>query len=126
MAKIVYNACYGGFGLSKAAIDRYAALKGLKLYEKPEDGTVSQSLRQLIGHGDLYLDANFTQYFSDYDIARNDPALAAVVEEMGAAANGQSADLQIRDLAPGTRYRIDKYDGNESVTTDQEYDWEIA
>lgn len=26
MAKVVYNACYGGFGLSKAATERLAAM----------------------------------------------------------------------------------------------------
>ena len=32
MAKIVYNACYGGFSLSDEAIMRYAEIKGITLY----------------------------------------------------------------------------------------------
>jgi hypothetical protein len=32
MTKIVYNACYGGFGLSDEAIMRYAEIKGITLY----------------------------------------------------------------------------------------------
>lgn len=32
MTKIVYNTNYGGFGLSDAAIMRYAEIKGITLY----------------------------------------------------------------------------------------------
>jgi hypothetical protein len=34
MTKIVYNACHGGFGLSEAAILRYAEIKGIKLWDR--------------------------------------------------------------------------------------------
>jgi hypothetical protein len=36
MVKVVYNACYGGFGLSHEAIMRYAEIKGITLYSDNE------------------------------------------------------------------------------------------
>lgn len=93
--KVVYNACFGGFGLSKAAIARYVELGG-KLDE--------------------------------YDEVTNraDPLLAQVVEELGADANGDYADLRIYELQKGDSYRIDEYDGRESVMTRDDYDWKTA
>ena len=99
MTKIVYNACYGGFGLSEAAKKRYRELKG-----------IGKS-------ADLY----------DFDLERDDPILVQVVEELGSdAASGGFANLQIAEIPVGERYRIDEYDGIESVMTVEDYDWSIA
>ncbi len=41
MTKIVYNACYGGFGVSEAGMRRYAEIKGIDLYvEKDKDNSM--------------------------------------------------------------------------------------
>ena len=98
MTKIVYNACYGGFGLSDKAINRYWELKGEK---GPE-------------------------YWYTGDLERDDPILVQVVEELGEEANGMFAALQIEELEVGTRYRIDEYDGYESVETESDYSWRVA
>jgi len=34
--------------------------------------------------------------------------------------------LQIRELPEGTLYRIDEYDGRETVMTQDEYTWRVA
>lgn len=34
--KIVYSACYGGYGLSEQAVIRYAELTGIKIYPEKE------------------------------------------------------------------------------------------
>ena len=94
MTKIVYNACFGGFGLSETAWERYRELGG--------------------------------QETSRYDINRADPVLVQVVEELGEEANTRFSELRIRDLPEGTKYRIDEYDGNESVCTIDDYDWSVA
>jgi len=99
MTKIVYNACYGGFSLSKAATLRYAEITGNK---------------------------EFSVYDIEGIIDRTDPALVQVVEEMGEAANGRSAALRIVELPAGTLYRIDEYDGSESVMTQEDYEWSVA
>ena len=94
VTKIVYNACFGGFGLSETAWERYRELGG--------------------------------QETSRYDINRADPVLVQVVEELGEEANTRFSELRIRDLPEGTKYRIDEYDGNESVCTIDDYDWSVA
>jgi hypothetical protein len=113
MTKIAYNACFGGFSLSKKAILHYAQLKGLNITVEYEG---------LFGPHYKLDD----KYFSHRDIPRTDPLLIQVIEELGEEANGVCANLQIRDLPPGTKYRIDEYDGNESVVTQDEYDWQTA
>ena len=97
MAKIVYNACYGGFGLSEKAIERYAELKGVSVDS---------------------VDA--------YGIPRNDPVLVQIVEELGEDVNSNYGDLLICELPSGTRYRIEEYDGLESVVTEYKGYWDIA
>lgn len=92
--KLVYNTCYGGFGLSQKAQDRINELKGQKL---------------------VY-----------WDLDRFDPILVRVVEELGDEANTLYSALRIVDLPPGTRYRIDEYDGNECVETIDSIEWETA
>jgi hypothetical protein len=97
MTKIVYNACYGGFGLSDEAMMRYCEIKGI-----PE------------------------QTIYDGDIERTDPVLVQVVEELGDKANGDCAELCIAELSAGTLYRIDDYDGFEIVCTQDDYAWSVA
>ena len=98
MTKIVYNACYGGFGISEKAEVRYWELKG-------EDRPVKWYSR---------------------DLERDDPILAQVVEELGEEANGAFSDLRIEELEAGTLYRIDDYDGFETVEVESDYSWRIA
>jgi hypothetical protein len=65
---------------------------------------------------------------SEYDIEvnRTDPVLVQVVEELGERANGMCAKLYIKDLPAGTRYRIEEYDGNESIETEDDIRWSVA
>lgn len=140
MTKIVYNACYGGFSLSDAAITRYAEIKGITIYPHVEErfGFTSYYLcppeewmRINIEENNNPIDSGRFErsnalYFSDRDIERNDPALAQVVEELGDEANGDHAELFITDIPAGTLYRIDEYDGLESVMTNDDYEWKVA
>jgi len=98
MTKIVYNTCYGGFGLSKKAKERYWELKG-EPWQDP---------------------------WWYHEVHRADPILVQVVEELGEGANGRDAYLDIRELPAGTLYRIDEYDGMENVITQDEYEWSVA
>lgn len=99
MAKVVYNGDYGGFGLSDLAITLYAELKGIAV---PGD------------------------YFQTSTIARHDRALVQAVEELGELADTKYSDLRIREVPDGARYRIDEYDGFESVILESEEKWETA
>jgi hypothetical protein len=95
MTKIVYNACYGGFGLSEKAFARYKELGG-------------------------------AAYDYDWEIARTDPILVQVIEELGEEANNWASNLKITAVHAGTKYRIEGYDGMETVMTVEDYEWETA
>jgi hypothetical protein len=66
-----------------------------------------------------YLHSKQTWYYRDVD--RHDPALVQVVEELGKKAGGNYAELAIAEVYGP--YRIDEYDGYESVETADSYDW---
>lgn len=146
MAKIVYNACYGGFSLSEAGMRRYAEIKGLTLYpesstkypslgivtywlvpedERPADSEENwhqMSLDECAASNAAYRAATI----SARDFERHDLALVQVVEELGEAASGEHAELKITEVPSGTSYRIDEYDGCESVMTADDYAWTVA
>ena len=103
--KIVINECYGAFGLSQKAIERYAELKGFKLI------TVDKGYFSL-HYSDIVSDENLV---SDYNIPRNDPDLVQAVEELGRAAAGGDAALKIVEIPDDISWEIGAYDGNEWV-----------
>jgi len=132
MPKIVVNSCYGGFGISEAGMLRYAELKGITLwpetnqfrmmtyYTVPPELRVQQlspeewhaaSTEERMARNDAY--SNQTMHCSDID--RDDPALVQVVEELGAAAADQFAELRIADVPDDVKWCIDEYDGQEWV-----------
>lgn len=99
--KVVYNACYGGFNLSKLALERLAELG-------------------CPGASDA-LQHSFCGCYC-FDIPRHDPLLVQVVEELGDEASGQCARLRIEEIE-GDRYLIDDYDGRETIQTSIDADW---
>ena len=86
MQKIVINTCFGGFGLSSEAFERYKELSG----------------RQ-------------NDSFYDDEICRNDPNLVRVVGEMGSKASGLYANLEVVEIPDGVDWQLEEYDGNEHV-----------
>lgn len=144
MTKVVINCCYGGFGLSDAAVRRYAELKGITLYPEPmmpgdsmlRYWTVPANERNVLEDSAFYaasMDerrASNRRYgeitLSPHDIERTDPILVQVVEELGEKANGPHSLLDVVDLAPGTHYRITEYDGLEDIQERDAEDWSIA
>lgn len=112
--KVVINICYGGFSLSREAVLRAREISG-----DPKWG----------GHtivGDLYDDGKQLKYHYGFlnGIPRHDPVLVQVVEELGEKADGPSAKLDIITTTSDI-YRIDEYDGMESLETPDSYDWVI-
>lgn len=105
---VVYNDCYGGFSLSEEAILRYIELKGDYFFKAARGEHVYKSTGEP---------------FSDRDIPRHDHILLRVVSELGKQANGAHAELRVELVSVGTPYRIDEYDGNETVMTPDAYDW---
>lgn len=144
MTKIVYNGCHGGFSLSEKAVVRYGELKGLTVYIEcderwslPTFWLVPEDQRPQMPEGAAWFaltteeriasnKAYGAATISNRDIPRDDPHLVQVVEELGEEANGPHASLCIADVPKGTQYRIDEYDGRESVMTVADYDWQTA
>ena len=135
MTKVVYNACYGGFGLSKEACQRYWDIKGQQVWIEnvlfgfivwltpPEERPTknknwnSMSMDERIA----YDRAHSEQTWYCMNVDRHDPVLVQVVEELGDEANGEYAKLRIEEVYGS--YRIDEYDGSERVMTAPDYDW---
>jgi len=123
MTKVVYNGCFGGFSLSTAGVRRYLELKGIPFIEEEDDSWSWSTVRFRIAD----LEDGSPDYFSSYDIEdRADPILVQVVEELGEEADGDCANLLIRELDRGTRYRIQEYDGSEWVETEYDIEWQVA
>jgi hypothetical protein len=118
MTKIVTNACYGGFSLSPEALRMYLTLKNIPFEER------------LNGFNSVMFCEPGGEDWSLYDhidnIDRSDPHLVEVVETLGAAADGNYAKLRVTELPKGTLYRINEYDGFESIETSDSIDWKIS
>jgi hypothetical protein len=136
MTKVVYNACYGGFNLSREACKRYWELQGKEVWIEdgdfmdtftvwlvPPEERVEQkdwhsmSLTERLAYNKKYSE----QTWDDHKVSRHDPILVQVVEELGEKADGMCAKLSIAEVSGP--YRIDEYDGSESVETPGSYDW---
>ena len=105
--KVVINADFGGFGLSDDAMREYGKRAGLNLVEDGPDK---------FGFVHFYLNSvDDGNYFSDRDIDRSDPALVAVVEEMGDAASGKYASLRVIEIPDDVKWYVEEYDGSEHI-----------
>jgi zona occludens toxin (predicted ATPase) len=139
MTKVVYNACYGGFGLSKEAIQRYWDIKGQQVWIEdiewgfkvwlvpPKERLKPQTTQEIFAMSKdervSYSKAYSAQSWYHCDVVRHDPALVQVVQELKDKANAEYANLAIKEV--DGPYRIDEYDGYESVKTSDGYDWII-
>ena len=127
--KVVINNCYGGFGLSSKAQERYWGLKGKQVFfYESEYGTkkarkVSADVNHLLVHA-LFKDYGplvdlaevpREEFARSETIERHDPVLVRVVEEMGKAADGTCARLTVIEIPDGVDYVIRDYDGMEWV-----------
>jgi hypothetical protein len=142
MTKVVYNACYGGFGLSKEACQRYWDIKGQQVWIEQNPGFISLDMFDVwlvspenriekkdtddfyamnMDERVAYNQACSEQTWYYRDVDRHDPVLVQVVEELGKKAGGNYAELAIAEVYGS--YRIDEYDGYESVETADSYDW---
>lgn len=131
MTKIVINSCYGGFRLSEGGMRRYAELKGLPFYVWKDPKYSSNMFKHYFTADPTGMEKISNEFWKkhnldDTNIDRTDPALVQVVEELGKTVNGMCAKLTIVDLPAGTLYRIDEYDGYESIETNNDIKWKIA
>ena len=127
--KLVVNNCYGRFGLSPKAQERYWGLKGKQVFFYVSEYGAKKARKASADANPLLLHALFKDYGPLVNLAevpreefarsetieRHDPALVQVVEEMGKAADGRSAQLTVMEIPDGVDYIILDYNGKESV-----------
>ena len=135
MIKVVINKCHGGFGLSHEAVllyldrsgrqvwveenDKFGGLIPFTYYLVPPEQRIEgdpdnwheMTLAERQAHNAAYSDT----VFQDRDLARDDPALVAVVQELGAKADGRHAELKVVDIPDDVNWYIEEYDGCEWV-----------
>ena len=143
MTKIVINKCHGGFGLSHEGILAYLDRSGRQVWveendkfgglipftyylvppeqrtEGDPDNWHEMTLAERQAHNAAYSDTVF--YYRD--LARDDPDLVAVVEELGNRANGFHAELKVVDIPDNVNWYIEEYDGREWVA-ERHQTWE--
>lgn len=125
MKKVVYNSCFGGFGLSPQALV-YLLLLGFPLAKRPKESSgYTEADFPLLGprgirahsYQAVLLHDGFIYDYPDSgdDTLRSHPVLVKVVEMLGKSAGGSYSKLSIETIDDNALYRIDEYDGNESV-----------
>ncbi|HEX7909932.1 MAG TPA: hypothetical protein VF534_17830 [Paraburkholderia sp.] len=119
--KIVINACYGGFSISKKAAEFMAergserARRELEEHAKPldpDDRFDAISIKygkERTFHGYGYVDGLEGRY------ERDDPLLVAAVETLGEEAGGSYTNLKIVEIPDDVEWEIDEYDGFEHI-----------
>ena len=102
--KVIINSCYGGFGISNEALKLYLDKKGIKYTIEEKNSSFGNDFYGLDG-----------KYLLGREIARNDPVLIEIIEELKDKANGFCAKLEIVDIPDDAEWYIEEYDGSEWV-----------
>lgn len=129
--KIILNKCYGGFDVSKEAYVLYAKKKGLELYQYASDfANFKKRIYKKTNDETLFknyfikdMGDNIEISNEDYkkyclyldDTYRKDTTLIEVVEELGDKASGRFGDLKVVEIPNNSFYKIDEYDGIETI-----------
>lgn len=148
--KIVLNNCFGGFSLSYEAMALYLYARNKEAFFYVDISSYDSNytkthkyerisltdIHKVPTSRYIYCTTEDQGEVIDYfprnvcnfnDIDRTDPTLISVVETMGsAAASGRFAELSITEIPDGTLYKIDYYNGMESIITQEDDDWILA
>lgn len=125
--KAVINRCYGGFGISRAAMVHLASTPcphmqrhepkeyygGGPTWENEFKEDMAREIGRILGPP-LVIDGKIVtdEHRSDN---RDCEHLVAAVERMGAAANGGAAKLVIVEVPDDAKWTVEEYDGFEHV-----------
>lgn len=129
--KIVVNRCYGGFELSDKAIEMIMNRKGLDCF-RYENTKYVNGRDEYVRRKEFDRNSFFAFYQTKdlgervdrlpketawvyYNLDRDDADLIAVVEELGEAADGRFAELEVVEIPDDVKWEIDDYDGIETI-----------
>jgi len=107
--KVVINKCYGGFGLSEKAVERYFELKQWNLVKEPKEFWGPNFYKDEISNDTIFV---------EYDMVRSDPDLVQVVEELGDQSSGSDSALKVVEIPDDVRWHISEYGGIEWIAED--------
>lgn len=103
--KIVINRCYGGFNLSEEALDY------MGIPYKVDFGFAFPANYGWLGSLEC----------------RTNSKLIEFIEKSGSErASGRCSKLVVEEIPQGTLFRIEEYDGMESIETQDNIDWQVA
>lgn len=105
--KIVINKCFGGFSLSKKAVE-FMAEKGSEQAKAELEYIIPSE-----DNSDCYFGYS-ERYNFEYD--RADPYLIKAVETLGCEANGCFSKLKVIEIPEGVEWEITDFDGIEVIT----------
>jgi hypothetical protein len=109
--KLVINKCFGGFSVSRKAVEYMANLgssQAIAELESMEDNS-----------NDIYL--GYSEKY-DHQYNRNDPYLIEAVEVLKEEANSRFSKLKVIEIPEGVNWEIDEYDGVE-VAREKHRSW---
>lgn len=134
--KVVLNRCYGGFGISIAALKELVNRSAKCIVSKPpkdwyggRPGWEKEWDKDLAQYNDMgeglmgepsefnILKGGLLHYLEDRNeqSMRTNPDLVDVVEKMGKESWGQCAELEVVEIPDGIQWEINDYDGMESI-----------
>ena len=110
MFKVVVNGCFGGYGVSEKGVEWLLANGASPEKVRVQDSGLTDS----------------RWVYTVCTLERHDPLLVKMVETLGSeAASGDHAALEVRELGQPL-YRINEYDGSESVEEPGQAVWTDA
>ena len=104
--KIVINACYGGFSVSKKVAE-HMAQNGSEVAKAELDEYDASKTKTWYGYGCS------EKFREGYD--RSCPLLVAAVEALKEEANSDYSKLKVVEVPDGVSWEIDEYDGYETI-----------
>ncbi len=114
--KVVINKCYGGFGLSDAAVERCLEL-GMVLTEYGPDGRYLNPDADFVRTKEKFCGQSYYTCHDHKNLLRSDPRVVQAVEELGEKADGFCAKLKVIEIPYDgpAGWEVDEYDGMERV-----------
>jgi len=106
--EIVVNRCFGGFGISRKAVEFMA--------ERGNEQAKAELDEILSGKKNSYFDSYYgysEKFSSEYN--RTDPDLILAVKTLKGEANSGCSKLEVVEIPDGIEWEITDYDGVETI-----------